>query len=264
MDVASLETLLASRGFLAAEDEARQLVERAGADPDLLASLVVRRLEGEPLAWITGRVRFCGLDVRVDSGVYVPRWHTQELARRAVARLPAGGTAIDVCTGSGAVARVLGEARPDARVVACDIDAAAVACAAANGVDAHRGDLFDALPACLAGCADVVVAVVPYVPTPELPFLQRDTFAFETALAYDGGRDGTEVLRRVIRGAPRFLRPGGALLFELGGDQAAAVTASLDAAGFVEVRRIVDEDRDERGLEATLGADPGARRPAPP
>ena len=96
----------------------------------------------------------------------------------------------------------------------------------------------------------MIVGVVPYVPTPDLPLLQRDTFTFETPLSYDGGPDGTEILRRVIAEAPRHLRPGGALLLELGGTQA----AELDLAEYVDVRVIVDEDGDVRGIEATLAS----------
>jgi release factor glutamine methyltransferase len=67
-------------------------------------------------------VRFCGLPIFVDQGVFVPRPHTQALALRAETLLPAEGIAVDLCTGSGAVAAVLGSARPRATVVATDID----------------------------------------------------------------------------------------------------------------------------------------------
>ena len=202
---------------------------------------------------------FCGLEVRVDPGVYVPRWQTEALARRAAERLPADGVAIDVCTGSGAVAKVLATARPGARVVACDVDERAVACARGNGVDAYRGDLLAPVPRELAGRADVVVGVVPYVPTPDLPLLQRDTFTFETPLAYDGGPDGTDLLRRVLQGAPRFLRRGGALMVELGGDAAGALDGDLTRLGYAETNVLTDEDGDVRGLEATLVGEPVTR-----
>ena len=132
----------------------------------------------------------------VQPGVYVPRWHTESVAWRAVARMPRGGTGIDLCTGSGAIAAVL-IAEREARMVATDLDPLCVACARANGVDARVGDLFDGE----TGPFDVVTAVVPYVPTSDLPLLQRDTFAFETTLAYDGGEDGLDLARRVVDGA---------------------------------------------------------------
>ncbi|MEO6496688.1 MAG: methyltransferase, partial [Solirubrobacteraceae bacterium] len=188
----------------------------------MLAELVARRLTGEPLAWITGGTDFCGLRVCVHPGVYVPRPHSEGLARLAAQRLRAGGLAIDLCTGSGAIARVLADAHPSARVLATDVDERAVACARINRVEALHGDLFAPLPAELEARADVVVAVVPYVPTPDLALLQRDTLTFESAVPYDGGLDGLAVLRRVVAEAPRWLRPGGTLLLELGGGQAEA------------------------------------------
>jgi release factor glutamine methyltransferase len=250
---ATLAALLSSAGFIAPEEEADELLACAAGDVELLDSLVARRLTGEPLAWIIGRVSFCGLEIRVDPGVYVPRSQSEPLARRAVDRLPGNGTAIDLCTGSGAIARTLMSNHPGARVVASDLDERAVACATKNGVEVYVGDLFTPLPRTLEGRVDVVVGVVPYVPTPALPFLQRDTFAFESPLAYDGGRDGTEVLRRVLRDAPRFLRLGGALLLELGGEQAGVLGDALARLGYVDVSVLVDEDGDVRSIEATLG-----------
>jgi release factor glutamine methyltransferase len=262
-DHASLSALLASQGFIAAGEESQELLAHAAGDDQLLESAVRRRLTGEPLAWITGRVSFCGIEMRVDPGVYVPRWLSEPLARRAVDRLPEDGTAIDLCTGSGAIARVLSAHRPRAHVAASDVDARAVTCAAANGVEAYCGDLFAPLPSELVGRVDVVVGVVPYVPTAELPLLQRDTFTFETPLSYDGGVNGTDILRRVLRDAPRFLRPGGALLLELGGDQARVLTDELVRLGYVDRSILTDQDGDVRGIEATFLRTPPGQPPAP-
>jgi release factor glutamine methyltransferase len=252
-DIADLTALLARAGFIAAEEEASELLARAAGDVELLDSLVARRLTGEPLAWIIGRVLFCGIEIRVDPGVYVPRWQSEPLARRAVDCLPASGVAIDLCTGSGAIARTLTTNRPGARVVAADIHERAVACAATNGVEVYHGDLFAPLPHALQGRVDVVVGVVPYVPTPALPMLQRDTFAFESTLSYDGGPDGTDILRRVLRESPRFLRPGGALLLELGGEQADALLDDLARLGYIDATVLVDDEGDVRGIESRLG-----------
>jgi release factor glutamine methyltransferase len=252
-DPQALAALLAGAGFVAAQEEADELLARADGDVELLGALVERRLTGEPLAWITGSVAFCGLEIRVDPGVYVPRWQSEALALRAAERLPAAGVAIDLCTGSGAIAAALMAQRPGARVVASDLDERAVACAAANGVEAYRGDLFAPLPRPLEGRVDVVVGVVPYVPTPELGLLQRDTFTFETPLSYDGGLDGTDILRRVLADSPRFLRPGGALLLELGGEEPDALGDDLARLGYTGVTVLVDEDGDVRGIEATIG-----------
>jgi release factor glutamine methyltransferase len=243
---------LAAAGFVSAEEEAGELLARADGDVDLLESLVARRMTGEPLGWIIGSTTFCDLVIRVDTGVYVPRWQSETLTRRAAERLPDHGVAVDLCTGSGAIARTLVVAHPEARVVASDLDERSVACARSNGVDAFVGDLFAPIPRDLEGITDVVVAVVPYVPTPELPLLQRDTFTFEGTLSYDGGPDGTDTLRRVLVDATRFLRHGGALLLELGGDQADLLRGDLERLGYGEIRVIVDDDGDVRGIEATF------------
>jgi release factor glutamine methyltransferase len=246
VDLDALTRLLMRGGFVAADEEAEELLAAADGDAARLEAMVARRLTGEPLAWITGTAPFCGLWIKVAPGVYVPRWQSELLARRAVERLPAGGSAIDVCTGSGAIAVTLMHA--GARVLASDVDERAVACARSNGVEAYAGDLFEPF----RERVDVITGVVPYVPTPDLPLLQRDTFAFETPLSYDGGADGTGLLRRVAAEAPRVLRRGGALLLELGGRQADALRDDLASLGYGEVGVLIDEDGDVRGIETTL------------
>jgi release factor glutamine methyltransferase len=245
-------TRLADAGFIAAREEAEELLECSRGDDLILASMIERRLRGEPLAWITGFAMFCGSKLRIDRGVYVPRWQSEPLARRAAVRLPAHGTAIDLCTGSGAIAKTLHVARPRARVVASDIDDRAVHCALSNGVEVYGGDLFESLPRDLEGTVDVVVGVVPYVPTRSLALLPRDTLVFESTLSYDGGEDGVQILRRVVRESGRFLRPGGTLLIELGGDEIELLQDELVGQHFTEVDTLFDDDGDVRGLEATF------------
>jgi release factor glutamine methyltransferase len=249
----ALVSSLSTAGFVAPDEEAHELLARAGGDDALLDALVGRRLTGEPLAWITGHIVFCDLELRVDPGVYVPRWHTELLARRAVELLPPSGTAVDLCTGTGAIARTLQAAHAEhgARVMATDLDGRAVACARANGVEAYCGDLFAPLPGALEGRVDLVVGVVPYVPTPALALLQRDTLTFESPLSYDGGPDGTNILRRVLTEGPRFVRPGGAVLLELGGEEAEALSGDLSRLGYGDIAVLFDDDGDVRGLEAT-------------
>jgi release factor glutamine methyltransferase len=251
-DRAALVARLEAGGFVAADEEADELLACAAGDGERLEALLTRRLTGEPLAWITGNVTFCGVDLRVDHGVYVPRWQSEQLALRAAQRLPeSGGVAVDVCTGTGAIAAVLRARRPDTRVLATEVDERAVANARVNGIEVFEGDLLDPLPPGLEGQVDVIVGVVPYVPTPELGLLQRDTFTFETELSYDGGDDGTTHLRRTIIDAPRFLRPGGALLLELGAGQPERLRDDLARHGFTDVAVLQDEDGDIRGIEAT-------------
>jgi release factor glutamine methyltransferase len=241
---------LAEGGCIAPGAEADALLRASSEGAGPIEELIDRRLRGEPLAWLTGTVSFCGVRVRVDPGVFVPRPHTQALARRAVALLPAAGIAVDLCTGSGAVAVVLGSARPRAAVVATDIDPVAVACARRNGVRALVGNLDEPLSPPLRGHVDVMTAVVPYVPSEELHLLPRDVLANEPHRALDGGRRGTTVLVRAGEAAARWLRPGGTVLLEIGGDQAEEVATTLAGAGLPQIRVHRDDDGQDRAIEA--------------
>ncbi len=251
---ASRRTVLASRlaeaGCVAPDEEADELLEAAGAHEYLLERLVSRRVSGEPLAWVTGSATFLGHRVLVHPGVYVPRWQTEALVRRAVELLPDSGLAADLCTGSGAIAVALSRARPNARVVATDIDPLACRCAADNGVEIFAGHLAEPLPDELRGRFDVVLAVVPYVPTEEIMYLPRDVREHEPLLALDGGPGGTRVLEQAVWSGAELLRSGGTLLLEVGGDQAEALNGVLTVAGFGPPRSYRDEDGDLRGIEA--------------
>jgi release factor glutamine methyltransferase len=239
---------LQAAGCVAAEEEAADLMASADGDGTLLSELIARRCQGEPIAWLIGSVTFCGETVLVHQGVYVPRWQSEPMAIEAVARLPEDGIAVDLCTGSGAIAVVLARRRPGARVLATETDRVAITCAQANGVDVHRCDLTEGLPSDLNGRVDVVTAVVPYVPTGDLKHLPRDTLAFEPRHALDGGPDGTNFLERAIRQVAPLLRPGGSLLMELGGHQLELLQPILDACGYEDSRASVDQDGDLRAL----------------
>jgi release factor glutamine methyltransferase len=247
---AGVEAALAAGGCVAASEEADLLLSASAEGVGPIDGLVGRRLQGEPLAWITGWTPFCGIRVVVDPGVFVPRPHTEALARRAASLLPSGGVAVDLCTGSGAVAAVLRAAHPGASIIATDIDPVAVACARRNGIDALEGDLMAPLDRSLRGGLDVVTAVVPYVPTDELRLLPRDVLEHEPRVALDGGPSGTTVLARAVRAAGEWLRDGGSVLLEIGGDQAAGVTDLLVDEGFTGARVHRDDDGQDRAIEA--------------
>src|SRR5438270_902846 len=185
-----------------------------------------------------------------------PRSRTAVLVAAAVEVLPGTGRAVDLCTGSGSVAMALAAARPGAEVVGVDIDPVACAGATANGVAAYCGDLDAALPGSWRATADVVTAVAPYVPTSALAYLPRDARDFEPGRALDGGEDGLAVVRRVVGAAARLLRPGGALVLELGGEQDEALAPDLAGAGFGAAERFVDEDGDLRAVRSILGGAP--------
>ena len=251
----SLVDALTRAGSVDPGAEAEALLEAADDGVGPIGELVARRLAGEPLEWITGWVRFCGIRVLVDAAVFVPRPQTEALAKRAVELLPADGIAVDLCTGSGAVAVVLGSGRPRARVIATDIDPAAVACARRNGVEALLGDLDEPLPPAMRERVGVLTAVVPYVPAEELHLLPRDVLAYEPRRALDGGPRGTALLERAAGAAARWLRPGGTALLELGGDQARELASTLTNAGLSAIRVHADDEGRDRAIEA--------RRPDP-
>ncbi|WNB87187.1 putative protein N(5)-glutamine methyltransferase [Cellulomonas sp. ATA003] len=248
---------LRAAGCVFAEDEARLLVDAAGT-PVELAALVERRTAGEPLEHVLGWAEFCGVRIAVDPGVFVPRRRTALLVREALALLPgADPVVVDLCCGSGAVGAAVLDAAPHVVLLAADVDPAAVRCAHRNvvprGGRVLAGDLYDALPASLRGRVDVLVANAPYVPTDAIGFMPPEARTHEAPVALDGGPDGLGVLRRVLDGAPAWLRPGGHVVVESGARQADALRDAVAAAGLVpRVVRWADVD-----ATAVVGRRPG-------
>jgi release factor glutamine methyltransferase len=239
---------LRDAGCVAATEEAARLAA-AASDEVTLEEWVRRRERGEPLAWIIGETNFCGRKLHVAPGVYVPRVQTEELAHRAAALLPDHGRAVDLCTGAGAVAAHLVAQVPTATVVGVDIDLHAAVCARRNGVPAVVGDVAN-LPLPASGHFDIVTAVAPYVPTTGIRLLPSDVQRYEPRRAIDGGEDGLRVVRRVVVTAARLLRCDGWLLVEVGWNQEAALTSTLEAAGFRSGTPWRDADGDVRGIAA--------------
>jgi release factor glutamine methyltransferase len=204
---------LRAAGSVFAEDEARLL-----AGDELL---IARRIAGERIEHVLGWVDFGGLRLELDPGVFIPRPQTEALAEAAASLQPA--VALDLFAGCAAIACVVKTRNPDARVVAAEADQTALACARRNGarfgVEVTAADVDDGVPADLQGQVDVLTANVPYVPTGELPFVPHEG---EPDAALDGGADGLDWVRRVIEIAPRWLRPGGVLLYEQPGEGSAA------------------------------------------
>ncbi len=182
----------------------------------------------------------------------MPRWQSEPLAELAARLLPADGRGVDLCTGSGAVAMVMQSTRPAATVVATEIDPRAAGCARRNGLVVYEGHLDQPLPRRLESQVDVMTGVLPYVPSDALHLLPRDVQRFEPHLALDGGEAGLEVIETVIRRSPRWLKPGGWLGLEVGGDQVGPVTELLVAAGFGPADVIEDGDGDPRGVFGQL------------
>jgi release factor glutamine methyltransferase len=195
--------------------------------------LLTRRLNREPLAYITGHREFYGIDLMVTPDVLIPRPETEMLvegALREIAERGGDAVVVDVGTGSGAIAIAIAANAPRARVVALDASPAALALAEANAgtagvldrIDFRRGDLLDAM-----GMADVIVANLPYVSAAEWAALPPEIRDHEPRAALDGGEDGMDVMRRLIATAAPHLAPGGVLIAEIGAGQGKDL---LDAA----------------------------------
>lgn len=235
------------RGWLLAHDDAL-------LSPTLatnLETLLQRRLAGEPLAYLTGHKEFFGLDLQVDARVLVPRPDTETLVTWALELLAGQKRALDMGTGSGAIALALKASQPLLNVQASDLSAAALTVAQTNAqrlqldVSFHQGAWFDALPPSEARF-DCIVSNPPYIAErdPHLAALQ-----FEPAPALASGPDGLDDLRQIISQAPSHLTPGGWLLLEHGYDQAESVRGLLSAAGFMQVQ----SRRDLAGIERCSG-----------
>jgi release factor glutamine methyltransferase len=255
---------LAAAGCVSAEAEARWLLEEVLELPagglaarrreplpppaaGALEAMVERRAGGEPLQYVIGWAPFGPLRIEVGEGVFVPRPETELVADRAARHLRAAAapaTAVDLCTGSGAIACFLREAVPGARLLATEVDRAALAWARRNlggrDVELLEGDLDEPLPEELHGRIDVLVANVPYVPSGQIPLLPHDVRVHEPLVALDGGAEGLDLVARVVERAGRWLAPGGWLVCEIGDDQGDAATALLEKAGFEEIAVLPD------------------------
>ncbi len=216
-------------------------------------ALIERRLEGEPVQYLTGRREFYGRTFQVDPRVLIPRPETELLVEAVLRALPASGALrlLDVATGSGCIAVTLAAERPQATVLATDLDAGCCEVARANAeaarvasrVEVRQGDLF--APVETEPPFDAVVSNPPYVRTGELPGLQTEVRR-EPRLALDGGPLGLSVLSRVVDGAFLHLVPEGFLALEIGEEQGAAVRDLLQERGYEAVRIEPDLERRNR------------------
>ena len=209
---------------------------------------LARRMGGEPLPYITGWAAFYGLELQVDARVLCPRADTETLVEWALKLLPVAARAIDLGTGSGAIALALKQQRPDVHMDARDLSAEALAVAQANaqrlGLDIafSQGAWLEGL----ADAFDVIVSNPPYIADAD-PHLAA--LAYEPLQALTSGPDGLDDLRAIIAQAPACLKPDGWLLLEHGYDQAEAVRQLLQAKGFVDVQ----SRQDLAGIERCSG-----------
>jgi release factor glutamine methyltransferase len=236
-----------------------------GEEPAARLSVYLdRRAQGEPLQYITGHQEFYGLDFEVNSDVLIPRPETELLIERAL-RLVAGREAAplicDVGTGSGCIVITLLHELcefPDARAVAVDISPAALAVAKRNAASHGLNERVDfVMSDCFASldqddptqsAFDLIVSNPPYVEEPSVAGLQREVRDFEPRVALLAGEDGLTVIRRLLFEAPRFLKTGGYLLFEIGFTQSKKVKQLIDRRRW----KLLDVHTDLQGIPRTV------------
>lgn len=223
--------------------------------------LIKRRLGGESVSYLLGEQEFWGLKFHVDEHVLVPRPDTEtliEVARALRTDRAAPCRVLDLCTGSGAIAIALAKELPGATIVASDLSIDAVAVAKQNAerntvadrVDVRVGDLFAPV---VGERFDLIVANPPYIASAVIPTLSAEVRR-EPVLALDGGPDGLAFYDRICSMAREYLVPGGALVVEHGFDQADAVHARFERAGFTDIVLTHDLGKNPR---ITRGAAPG-------
>jgi release factor glutamine methyltransferase len=238
-----------------------------GADGrEALQRLVERRMAGVPLAHLTGRQSFMGLELIVGPEALVPRRETELLGNAALELLrrivTSRGRAlvIDVCTGSGNLALALAHHEPRCEVIGGDVSADAVGLARRNAecmgladrVRFVEGDLFTLDDAAgLRGAADLIVCNPPYISTAKVAGMPGEIADYEPRLAFDGGAFGISVLFRLVAEAPQFLKPGSWLCFEVGVGQGEPMATRLERAGaYMAVERVRDSSGEVRAILA--------------
>jgi len=254
-----------------------------------LRALVQRRLNGECIAYITGKKEFRDLEFLVNSSVLVPRPDTETLVEAVVGNREwgmgngEGGIAnnsyrvLDLCTGSGAVAIALKNEMPHLEVHATDISAEALEVAKTNAqhllgenkIHFHLGDLYDALPHSsfltphsslpsphcslfTVHCSfSLIIANPPYIPTDEINTLSAEV-QNEPRLALDGGKTGLEIIARIINGSHNYLQKGGSLLLEADPRQMEKIASLLAEKGFYDIKLYKDLSGRKRVIGGAL------------
>lgn len=212
---------------------------------DRAMDMIQRRLRGEPLAYISGLWEFYGLPMTVTPDVLIPRMDTEilvEAAIDAVKSMGMKGRILDLCCGSGCIACALANELPAARLVAADLSPSALEVCRKNIKDNKLTSRIipmnaDAMtwPPMSIGSFDIIVSNPPYIPSFELIELDCSVRDYEPMTALDGGEDGLDFYRAIIKYWTITLRANGLMMFEVGEGQAQDVSQMLLAAGYVSV-----------------------------
>lgn len=222
------------------EDELDDELVPPKAARDRYLALIARRAAGEPQPFLTGRIEFYGLDLKVWPGVFVPRPSSELTVERALRRLRRRKqpVVVDVASGTGPIALAIASELSSGEVWALDIDTDALAHGRRNArrlditnVTFRASDMYGGLPNRLRGGVDLITGHVPYVPVDELDDLPTEVREHEPVHTLTDERDGLYLLRRAIDEGSDWLKPGGWLLLELSEDFAPKARKMIRAAG---------------------------------
>ncbi len=250
-----LQQMLQTAGNNSYRFEAAQIAEFAKGDVDLATQMAHRRLKGEPLQYLLGEWEFYGLPIYVGPGVLIPRADTEHLVDAALQFLKNKPTArvADLCAGSGCIGLAIQKNAPGCGAVAVEKSADAFAYLQKN--IARLGSEVQAVQADITaggfGRYDLIVSNPPYICTDVLKHLQTEV-QHEPQMALDGGADGLYFYRAILKHWLPCLEKGGALMVEIGYDQAAAVSHLFCDAGLKNVQTLQDYGKNDRVIIGTL------------
>ncbi|MES9857532.1 MAG: peptide chain release factor N(5)-glutamine methyltransferase [Sedimenticola sp.] len=219
-------------------------------------TLINQRLDGRPIAYITGKREFWSLEFKVTPDTLIPRPDTETLVERALELIPSDATfhIADIGTGSGAIAAAVASERPLTRITASDKSTTALAVAKGNfkqlnlpNIRAAEGHWCHALTE--GERFHLILSNPPYIPESD-PHLERDGLPWEPQKALTAGVDGLDDIRQIIDQTPQHLQDGGRLLLEHGPDQGSAVRQLMRDGDFQDVvthRDLGDRERVTEG-----------------
>ncbi|HQT67356.1 MAG: protein-(glutamine-N5) methyltransferase, release factor-specific [Rhodospirillales bacterium 20-60-12] len=246
--LADIAARLAAAGITDARREARILLAAAlgidttrlqlvdHIDPAGYQAYLQRRAAREPMAFITGRREFWGLEFEVSSATLIPRPDSETLIQAALAECPAPSRILDLGTGTGCLLLALLSERPAAFGVGVDVAPAAAHLAARNaqrlGLGTRACFITGDWAAALSGPFDLIMSNPPYITQADMADLMPEVAGFEPARALDGGPDGLDAYRAILQALPSLLARGAVAVLEIGAGQAPDLADLADFYGF--------------------------------
>lgn len=229
-----------------------------------IRALAARRLDGEPVPYLIGEWGFYGLTLEITPAVLIPRVDTEVLAEAAIefARFLGKCRLLDLCTGSGCIGLAVAANVPDCRALLGDVSEEALAvcrrnvrrCALTDRVEAEALDAL-APPPAYTGTFDCITCNPPYVTRADMETLDRSVKDFEPHLALDGGEDGLDFYRYIVKAWKTVLKPNGRLYFEVGAGQAGQVRRLMGCEGFTDIHVLPDTQGIGRVVYGTAPAE---------